>query len=222
MLFPIELTCQHCSAIVTIKLNINDTALKHPCPSCGGINQGIFGLEVSIGWKIFLRAAHELLGRDYSMCVVLAAMSIEAELARLFFKWKEIDYDLAHRFAPEIEFDKENAEEEFRKLGNTRDKIELIAEFLHPQGFQNFVFAPENQHYLSALKTVFTTIDTENISASIQREIFWRRNQVLHQGKTSLIDMETADFLLRLAGWMLEVLRLMDHERNRSFQAAMK
>jgi hypothetical protein len=222
MFYPIEIECQHCTRRVTIKVNVTDSGLNHPCPQCGGINQGIFGLELTIGRKIVLRALQELVDRDLSMSIVFAAMGIECELSRLYFKWKEIDYQFDNNFSARDEFDRVGAEEELRKIGSARQKLEAVATLLHPEGLQDFVFRPENSLQMNALTSVFTTVDPKKFAEGIQRDLFWRRNAVLHQGVTTTVDQPTADYLVRLALLVLETFRHMDEARNKRFQASMK
>jgi hypothetical protein len=81
----------------------------------GGANSILSSEKWTLGWRILEKAKNEyLVSSDYSTSIVFSAMAFEAELARLYFKWRRIDTMRSGRVPADEEFD-----EEYRQLGRT-------------------------------------------------------------------------------------------------------
>jgi len=95
-----------------VDIHLNDSTPAWVC-SNGHSNQGMFALEITVGYKILAKSEFELASRrDYSMSIVFAAMAFECELSRLFGKWTNIELGMSN--LPELK--EVEIEERLRKM----------------------------------------------------------------------------------------------------------
>jgi len=74
-------------------LEINGSQLPEhaKCPDCGATIYLIAPLGNIVTKLLMARAKHELQHNDATISTLLSAVAVEAEMAYLFSKWKEID-----------------------------------------------------------------------------------------------------------------------------------
>jgi hypothetical protein len=61
------------------------------CSACGTAFWFVRPLGNFVGTRILGRASAELQNKDFTLAIVLSAIAVECELARLFMKWNEVD-----------------------------------------------------------------------------------------------------------------------------------
>jgi hypothetical protein len=89
---PLPLQCTQCSAPETVRIHLDTDSFEWTCPKCGFEHPSFLAYELTIGWRLLLRSRYEINSeKDFAMGIVMAAMAFEAELSRLFVKWKMID-----------------------------------------------------------------------------------------------------------------------------------
>lgn len=128
MKFPLDnIPCNQCGSVKTISLSLQDVAFDEQCP-CG--NTIVGSISATVGLRILYRSNHELMeAHDYSLSIVFSAMAFECELARLFFKCKEID-----RLENGSQISDTDLEEELRRFVNIKKKIEEVTYLLDQNG----------------------------------------------------------------------------------------
>lgn len=105
--------------------------------------------------RVIARAEPELLDEDFSLAIILAAMSVECELAFLYSKWKMLEADLIPSEVPPAQSDA--WETEFRKvLGGVAGKLDAVAGLLTGLTFDGFI--AQNKKLTSTLSQVYPNI----------------------------------------------------------------
>jgi hypothetical protein len=111
----LALPCQECGRDDAVKVPLMAAWWEWTCAFCGADNSILSSEKWTLGWRILEKAKTEYLtSKDYSTSIVFSAMAFEAELGRLYVKWRRIDTMLAGRMPLDEEFD-----EEYRNLGRT-------------------------------------------------------------------------------------------------------
>jgi hypothetical protein len=95
--------------------------------------------EWTLGWRVLEKAKSEYLAAgDYSTSIIFAAMAVETELARMFFKWRKVDFitEMTAGLRPlGRPLSDEELDEEYRGLGRRiAERIDQVARLLDPQG----------------------------------------------------------------------------------------
>lgn len=139
MKLRVTLPCFTCHKANSVNVELMAAWWEWVCPACDKPNQVLTSEEYTLGWRILEKARREYLdNRDYSMAIVLAAMAIEADIARLFFKWRSIDVMRTETRRPTDE----ELDVEYRALGtNIATKINRVARLLAPAGIDAFAEA---------------------------------------------------------------------------------
>jgi hypothetical protein len=121
MNFALALPCQTCDMREPVIVPLMAAWWEWTCANCGNQNSILSSEKWTLGWRIFEKAKSEYLtNKDYSTSIVFSAMAFEAELGRLYIKWRRIDTMRSGRMPLDEEFD-----EEYRNLGRTiAEKIE--------------------------------------------------------------------------------------------------
>jgi hypothetical protein len=199
VLFPLRLRCQHCDRTIAIDLPVDAADFKAPCPLCHDRNEGFFGLEFTIGFRLLERAHEEYKTRkDFSMTIIFAAMALEAELSRLYLKWTNIDMTLKDKDPAD-----EEIEESFRAFRSIKEKLERVAKLMIPAGLVAFIRG--DAEIMSTLKGWKQVRSPETFSKDVETALFWKRNRILHTGYGKFSDEEArnAFSLARLVLWTL-------------------
>jgi hypothetical protein len=152
------------------------------------------------------------LGReDWSLAIILGAMSVECELAYLYSKWKALDADLApHEVKPSL---RESWETEFDKLWSISGKLDAVSKLLTGHGFDFFV--SHKPDVLSTPQQTYSHLEVSPKDFFIQA-LFWKRNKILHSGKVQFGKAE-AETCVKVALNMIQIMRLMDKDRGVRF-----
>ena len=135
---------------------------------------------------------------DISMCIVLAAMALECELARLFRK----AFLLETPGFSEAEF-----EEKLRELGNAQRKIEAICKKMDPEGIDAFV--GKTPGVKDEITTYFPDLSARPLAGGIQKAVFWPRNAILHAGNAKR-DRREGVYVFCVAELGLRILRSLE------------
>jgi hypothetical protein len=146
-------------------------------------------------------------------------MALEAELARLYFKWRGIDAGLAAVrdgtqppwAGPIPKPSDEELEEELRRLGPINGKIEAVSLFLDPRGIDKLA---EQSDLADRIKNHFPSLKIGSLAKDIQRAVFWRRNRVVHAGYTEHGDGDARTAQI-CADVGIRLLKQMDLERRK-------
>jgi hypothetical protein len=175
---------------------------------------------MSVSWLMLAKANHEFRTReDYSMTILMSAMAVEAELARVFFKWTQIDWLEGAKSGQDRSgwgavprSQPERLEDEYRRLGTRiAQKIERVGEFLHPAGIDEFVKADDELR--QKIETGYPSLTIGSLAESFQQSLFRPRNRFVHSGYVD----HTKDEALRcynIASLGVEILARMDDARR--------
>lgn len=211
MLIPLELKCPQCGEPRTHRVHLNDPTADFVCEKCKSNCTGIPSLDVTIGDLILARSCNELnVEKDYDMAIVLAAMALECELSRLYFKWREVE---ALNTGP---FDLEKSEEELREMGSVAKKMTKVSAFVCGGGIE--AFAGASDKWKKIISNDFPTLHLGSLPTDFQREVFWPRNEVLHRGKTGHTKDE-ATSCCSIAWLGVRILKEMDKAKLAIFQS---
>lgn len=205
MKFPIPIRCQ-CGNEWTIFAVGNETPESTHCDKCGLTVHLINSAFVST--KVFVKAQRETQDGDFSLGIILSAMSVECELARLFFKWKEIDGGYVPADVTPAIINRFEAE--FRKLLRIEDKLDAVSKLLTYKTLAQFFKA--NDAMQNWIKTEQPVLVKQSLKTYMQENLFWKRNRVIHSGKVDF-KKEDSTKALAVATVLLRLLQAMDVER---------
>ena len=128
-------------------------------------------------YKVLYRSNYELNEtKDYDLSIVFSATAFDCELSRLHHKWREINSIIANEQLAKDELDKL-----LRTHGNVKSKIDNISKLMFPKGFEPFV-ASEGD-FKEIISEGFPSLNEGNLLDKIVGNLFWPRNEILHQGK---------------------------------------
>jgi hypothetical protein len=148
----------------------------------------------------------ELVHIDITICTLLSAVAVEAEMAYLFFKRKAIDAKkLPAEQTPEVRKPWENEWANMRSIGKRLDELSRL---LTGKPFDEFACLEKE-----LLKPALTGYNPGiSIKDFLQEQFFERRNDIVHYGK---IDFQEADGKqsLSLATALLNLFHAMDVNR---------
>jgi hypothetical protein len=165
-----------------------------------------------ISRRSFARAEVELTKEDWSLTIILSAMSVETELAYLHSKWKALDADLLPNEITKV--DAEAWEEAFRKLWTLVGRLDGVAELLVGEGFDSFLL--RRSELTDTLKNSYPNLGTRTPKQFFSEELFHRRNKILHSGQVQFGKLD-AELCLSIARSMLQILNEIDKERYTRF-----
>lgn len=207
MNFALELPCQTCDLTEPVIVPLMAAWWEWTCANCGSQNSIQSSEKWTLGWRILEKAKSEFLtNQDYSTSIVFSAMAFEAELGRIYVKWRRIDTMGSGRMPLDEEFD-----EEYRNLGRTiAEKIERVTELLDPRGFDAFA---SDSELADRIEIGYPTLSVGSLAADIQRAVFWPRNRILHAGYMDSTE-EEAKRVHNVASIGLDLLKRMDSARR--------
>jgi hypothetical protein len=206
-----------CGQTVVVEAVGTRVAQEDLCPNCHAVLWFVEPLGNFAGQLIISRAWNELKNGDWTLTIVLGAMAVECEMARLYLKWNEIDL-LNTR--PANDADREEWEERWRKFSAVGTKLDKVSELLTGQPFDSFL--SQNSGLLRAARARYRAITASPSPRKyFEDEFFKRRNRIMHRGE---IDFPQADAELcfTIAATLLGILTEMDEQRQRALNAKHK
>jgi hypothetical protein len=174
MKIPLTTHCDSCGE-VEIFVDLGRSASDPVCPHGHDLPTLLTG-SVPVGHMIYMKADYEYRrNKDYSMTIVLAAAALESEISRLHHKWERI------RGIDNGDWmDGDTLDKKLRRYRSIVEKIEGVAELMHPAGLQDFLStAPEVR---TTITDGFPSLKLSTFAQDLQRLLFWPRNQILHAG----------------------------------------
>ena len=155
------------------------------CPQCHSRLEIIDNGFVS--WRVFNRSWLELQSDDFTLSIILGAMAMECEMARLYIKWKNIDLVEPGAFATKEQED--SCEKELRRATRVVTKLDLVCRFLTGEDFDTFFL--KTSDLTKALRARHPeSVDTASPKKFFEETLFHRRNRIVHLGK---IDYDRSD-----------------------------
>jgi hypothetical protein len=200
---------------------VNFTGIAVPestqCPKCNSPIYLVPPLGNVVAMAILGRAQTELQNEDWTLTIVLGAMSVECELVYLFMKWSRVDHEfVSHRMPTDAEdeaFEKQ-WRDDFRTIAA---KIDKVSGLLIGQSFDSFL--SENSGLLQEVRAKYPTFDTTKSLKNLFIEgLFHKQNKVVHSGQ---IDFQKTDaeMCFTLAVTLYRILIAMDRQRISTFDA---
>jgi hypothetical protein len=179
------------------------------CPKCNTTIHIIEHLSISVVADLLLyRSKTEMEGGDYTLSIICSSMAVECALTQVFLKWRKIESRI---YLPSE--DEQNAwEEELRKKGSIKKSVDFVSEFLSGMKFDDFVtdfLAKNKDHPGILIKNGFPQWASQTELDYFQKEIFDKRNRIMHWGKVDY-QMEEAALCLSAAIVVVNILKLMD------------
>src|SRR2546425_8454429 len=90
MKIPLVFECGQCHKQRPVFMDLNAKRVDWRC-ACGWTLPGVLTFNMNAGLLILRRARYELRSNDDpSLCIVFAAMAVECEISRFFFKWSRV------------------------------------------------------------------------------------------------------------------------------------
>jgi hypothetical protein len=184
------------------------------CPDCGAgiriIDNGF------VSWRVFNRSLLELEFRDFTLSIILSAMAVECELARLFMKWKNIELVMLGTLATQDQED--SWEDELRKTSRIVTRLDLICKFLAGEDFD--AFFSKNAGLIKALRERHPeSVGSTSPKAFFQQHLFRKRNGIVHFGRIDFGQSE-AEACHHYAATLFQALREMDFVRIKKLDAS--
>jgi hypothetical protein len=176
------------------------------CPKCHSSGYVFKPLGNLVTKLLMERAKQELVHNDITICTLLSAVAVEAEMAYLFFKWKAIDAKkLPAEQTPEVRKPWENEWANMRSIGKRLDELSRL---LTGKPFDEF--ACLNKELFKSALTSYNP--GSSIKDFLQGQFFEKRNDIVHFGR---IDFQEADGKrsLSLATALLNLFHAMDVKR---------
>ena len=167
-----------------------------------------------MGTRILSRALAELTNADFTLAIVLSAMAVECELARLFMKWNDIDLRYTRDPTPA---DQEKWEKQWRKWTMVGVRLDKVATLLTGDNFDSFL--SRKPRLLNPIYTEYPTFTGVQLTKDIFiKEFFHKRNRIVHLGE---IDFKQPDgkLCITLAITLFQVLKEMDDQRIKTMDA---
>ena len=151
---------------------------------CGERNVDLLDSTITTGTKLLIRSLYEWKQTgDYNLSIVFSAMAVECELARLYLQYEELE-SYRNNKLPNTKI----TQEALRKFHGIRKKMVGVCEILCPDGLTNFI----NQHptLMNEFKGLSTKSTPGTIHDDIEKELFRKRNEILHLGINSFGEAE--------------------------------
>jgi len=184
------------------------------CTECGMAFWFVNPLGNFVGMRIFSRAWAELTNEDFTLVIVLSAMAVECELARLFIKWNGIDLMDTRTPTPA---DKDDWAEQWRKWTAIAVRLDKVSTLLTGEDFDSFL--SHNPTLLKPIHAKYPTFTGVLFTKDFFiKEFFYKRNRIVHLGE---IDFKQPDgeMCFTLAATLFEVMKEMDGQRIKAMDA---
>lgn len=216
MKFPMLVPCAKCGKRLTVEAKGNGPYSDPQC-ECGAAIW-VVQSDMRLSRRTLCRAEHELLGEDFSLAIILSAMSVECELAFLHSKWKLLDAGLVPSEATQVHTDA--WEEEFRKIqGGISGKLDGITQMLADETFD--VFLARRIDLSEAFKRAYQNMGARSPKVYFVEELFRKRNKILHSGQVQFGRTEAVE-CMRMAMSLLQIIAEIDKEKNVRFTKSLQ
>jgi hypothetical protein len=184
------------------------------CPQCHAVLWFVEPLGNFAGQLILSRSWSELKNGDWTLAIVLSAMAVECEMARLYLKWNEIDLMTTRTPA---DTDQQAWEDQWRKFYAIGVKLDKVSELLTGGPFDSFL--AQNTDLLLAVQTQCPEYKN-SISQKkfFEDEFFKRRNRIVHRGEIDFQQTD-AELCFTIATSLWRILDTMDAQRLRALNA---
>jgi hypothetical protein len=201
--------------------NVETTGTQDPkdfqCPSCGAPFWFVPPLGNVVGTRIWGRASAELQNSDFTLAIVLSAIAVECELARLYFKWRHVDV-LDTRTPTQA--DRDAWSEQWNKWTRIAVRFNKASELMVGKKFDSFLLL--NPGPIKKLEAKYPDV----IAGASPKEffvsgLFHKRNRVVHDGEIDF-GQDVAEKCVTLAATLFEILDAMDKERLKALDAKHK
>jgi hypothetical protein len=208
MIIPLSLQCPTCGVMeLAVDIRLDDHSPFWVCEN-GHPNQGVFALDFTVGRKVLCKSWYEFsVRKDYSMCIVFAAMAFECEVSFLYTKWVQVEAHLVN--GPWIK--DEDVEIELRRMPRIDRRIEAVCKKMSPLGLDKFV--RQAADFRDAIVNKFPSLTIGTLAKDFQRTIFWPRNRILHYGYTGYGEPDAAR-CYSIAEFGIEILSQLDKAKR--------
>ncbi|MGA8429174.1 MAG: hypothetical protein WB729_05105 [Candidatus Sulfotelmatobacter sp.] len=201
--------------------NVETTGTKDPkdfvCPSCGAPFWFVPPLGNVVGTRIWGRASAELQNGDFTLAIVLSAIAVECELARLYVQWRHVDV-LDTRTPTQTDSDEWSAQ--WNKWTGIALRFKKASELMVGKDLDSFLLL--NPGPIAKLAAKYPDVAG---CASPQKffisGLFHKRNRVVHDGEIDF-GQDVAEKCVTLAATLFEILEAMDKERLKALDAKHK
>ncbi len=182
------------------------------CPKC---HSAIWIVDNGfVSTRIFNRSLKELNSSDFTLSIILSAMAVECELARVFVKWKEIELGLPLEIT---RADRASWDVQLRKWTKIALRFDNVCEFLTDQDFDGFI-----ANNINLLKSVQQrhpeSAKYGSLKKFFEKHLFWKRNRIVHLGDIDFTQSD-AESCRRTAETLFQTISEMDFVRRRRLEA---
>jgi hypothetical protein len=216
MKFSMLVPCGRCGHQMTVETTGEDSYPDARCSECGTTTWVTDDGRVSR--RAIYRAEVELVNKDWSLAIVLSAMSVECELAYLYSKWKMLEANLVP--AEVTPAHTEQWEDEFRLLqGGVAGKLDGVTQLLTGETFCDFV--NRRTEIASMIQKTYPNVGNRSWKTFFVEELFRKRNKILHSGQVLFGEAE-AQACVRMATSLLQIVNEIDKERYTRFDEELR
>jgi hypothetical protein len=206
---PVSIACQ-CGHHFIAETSGVEPLPDTQCPKCQMPIWIVQGLADFVNVRIMNRAWAELMGKDFTLTIVLSAMAVESEFARQYIKWRKVDYglstDTSVTLAKEDEW-----EDEWREFRNIARRLDEMATLLTGKKFDGYI--GDNPHLVDEIAAAYPVFKTYTSPKEFfRKELFDKRNQVLHRGKVEFQEQD-GKMAFALASALFNIRAAMDKLR---------
>lgn len=209
----VTVTC-HCGHQMTLEASGTQDPKDKQCSKCGAAFWFVRPLGNFVGARIFSRAWAELENEDFTLVIVLSAMAVECELARLFIKWNEVDL-MDERIATPA--DRDAWAEQWRKWNQISVRLDKASTLLVGEDFDSFL-----SHNPGLLKPVHDKYPTSTRTTSPRgffiEEFFRKRNRIVHLGEIDFTQPD-GEMCFTLAATLFQIMKEMDDKRIKAMDS---
>jgi hypothetical protein len=185
------------------------------CPKCNTPIYIIDHLSISVAAdRLLYRSKTEMEGGDFTLSIICSAIAVECTLTQVFLKWKAIENGrITMQSATAAERDA--WEKEYRKNSKFIDSANFVSNALVGKKFDDFVanyITTNKDHPGILIKAGLPKMVSQTKLKYFQKEIFDRRNRIMHWGKVDYQQSDAAPCLSAAIG-IINILKLMDRLR---------
>jgi hypothetical protein len=211
MNIPFPIKCRECKTKKSFIITSEVSNFEFIC-TCGARYPIFLQNSITIGTKLLQRSQYEIeSNNDFSLSIIFSATAVECELSRLYKKWRRIIELKKSSGFSEIS---ENALEiELRKNNQILKKIKQTSILMDENGFDDFV--KKSPEIKNTIDQKYPSLDSNNLSESIQEKVFWIRNRIIHMGKTNYSKID-AIRCLNISSLCVYILKEMDKEKRKN------
>jgi len=209
--FTVTCLCGH---QMTLQASGTQDIKDTQCTECGMPLWFVNPLGNFVGMRILSRARVELTNADFTLVIVLSAMAVECELARLFMKWSEVDLMDTRMPTPA---DKDKWAEQWRKWNAIGVRLDKVSTLLTGEDFDSFL--SRNPRLLNPIHAKYPTFKGVHFTKDFFiKEFFRKRHRIVHLGE---IDFKQPDgeMCFTLAATLFQVMKEMDDQRIKAMDA---